>query len=61
MVEKILKRIYIALVFIFMYAPRVVLVVFSFNDSKSRNSWDGFTLKWYIELLGDRQIMKSIY
>ncbi len=61
MVEKILKRIYMALVFIFMYAPIVVLVVFSFNNSKSRNSWDGFTLKWYIELFKDRQIMKSLY
>ncbi|KDR96257.1 spermidine/putrescine transport system permease protein [Peptoclostridium litorale DSM 5388] len=61
MVEKILKRIYMMLIFIFMYAPIVVLVVFSFNNSKSRSSWDGFTLKWYIELFKDRQIMKSLY
>ncbi len=61
MVEKSLKRIYTFLIYVFLYAPIIVLIVFSFNNSKSRANWDGFTLKWYIELFKDRQILKSLY
>jgi len=61
MVEKMIKRLYMLVIFIFMYAPIVVLIVFSFNASKSRGHWDGFTFKWYIELFKDRQIMKALY
>jgi len=56
-----LKRFYTWLIFAFLYAPIVVLIVFSFNDSKSRGSWDGFTLKWYLELFQDREILTSLY
>ena len=41
---KKLSKIYNALIFIFLYAPILVLIVFSFNDSKSRVVWQGFTL-----------------
>jgi spermidine/putrescine transport system permease protein len=61
MVEKTIKRIYAFLIFVFLYAPIIVLIIFSFNNSKSRGNWDGFTLKWYIELFKDRQILKSLY
>lgn len=61
MVEKISKKIYTFLIFLFLYAPIIVLIIFSFNNSKSRSHWDGFTLKWYIQLFKDRQIMKSLY
>lgn len=61
MVRKIVDRIYLALVFIFLYAPIAVLIVFSFNDSKLRGSWAGFTFKWYKELLNDPTILKSLY
>ena len=37
--------------FLFLYAPIFVLIVFSFNDSKSNAVWGGFTLDWYLELL----------
>jgi spermidine/putrescine transport system permease protein len=50
-----------ALVFIFLYAPIIILIVFSFNDSKSRGNWNGFTLKWYTQLFSDRQIISSLY
>jgi spermidine/putrescine transport system permease protein len=50
-----------ALVFIFLYAPIIILIVFSFNDSKSRGNWNGFTLKWYAQLFSDRQIISSLY
>lgn len=61
MVRKIIDKLYLALVFIFLYAPIAVLIVFSFNDSKLRGSWAGFTLKWYKELLDDPTILKSLY
>ena len=55
-----LSRICMALVFLFLYAPIFVLIVFSFNDSQSRTVWNGFTLRWYVELLQDRQIMNAL-
>lgn len=61
MVNKYIKQLYLTLIFVFLYAPIVVLIIFSFNNSKSRGQWDGFTLKWYIELLSDRQILKALY
>ncbi len=61
MVSKFLKKFYTVLIFIFLYAPIVVLIIFSFNNSKSRGSWNGFTLKWYIELFKNEEIMKALY
>ncbi len=61
MVEKGLKRLYTFLIFLFLYAPIIVLIVFSFNNSKSRGVWNGFTLKWYIELFKDREVLKALY
>lgn len=61
MVNKHTKRFYTFLIFLFLYAPIVVLIVFSFNASKSTANWGGFSLKWYMELFSDRQIMKSLY
>jgi spermidine/putrescine transport system permease protein len=61
MVNKILKKIYTFLMFLFLYAPIIVLVVFSFNNSKSRSTWTGFTFKWYIELFKDAEILKALY
>jgi len=58
---KFLKRFYLTLIFIFLYAPILVLIVFSFNESKSRGYWGGFTLKWYVELFRDRDILKALY
>ncbi len=56
-----LKKFYLALIFIFLYAPIVVLMIFSFNDSKSRAVWAGFTFKWYISLFENEQIMNALY
>ena len=58
---KTLKKLYLALIFLFLYAPIATLIVFSFNDSKSRAVWGGFTLKWYQNMLNDPVIMKSLY
>ncbi|MBQ2676177.1 MAG: ABC transporter permease [Clostridia bacterium] len=58
---KILSKIYTWLIFAFLYAPIVVLIVFSFNNSKSRSVWAGeITFKWYVELFKDREIMDAL-
>ena len=61
MVGKFLQKVYLSIIFIFLYAPIVVLVVFSFNDSKSRGRWGGFTLKWYADLLKSSEIRSALY
>ena len=58
---RFLKKTYVFLIFAFLYAPILVLIVFSFNESKSRGNWEGLTLKWYRELFQDRQIMSALY
>ncbi len=58
---KHLKRGYIYLIFAFLYMPIAVLMIYSFNDSRSRGVWGGFTLRWYVELFQDRTIMSSLY
>ena len=56
----ILSRLFLALVFLFLYAPIFVLIAFSFNDSKSNAVWGGFTLDWYRELLGNRTVLGAL-
>ena len=55
MVNKFVKRLYTTLIFLFLYAPIIILIVFSFNSSKSRGTWDSFTFKWYIELFKNQE------
>ncbi len=57
----IFKNTYSALIFIFLYAPIVVLIVFSFNESKSRGKWGGFSLKWYEALFQNSSIMEALF
>ena len=49
------------LVFVFLYAPIILLIVFSFNAGNSNTVWKGFSLGWYAKLLHDRLIMQSVY
>ena len=58
--RKIIDRIYTILVFVFLYAPIVVMIVFSFNDSKLRGKWAGFTTKWYVELFENPEIISAV-
>lgn len=57
---KVLSKIYNGIIFTFLYAPIVVLIAYSFNDSKNRVKWEGFTLNWYKELFGNELIMESL-
>ncbi|NLM69210.1 MAG: ABC transporter permease [Firmicutes bacterium] len=55
------KKCYVSIIFAFLYAPILVLTLYSFNDSRSRGNWGGFTLRWYSELFQNRQILSSLY
>lgn len=59
MVKKSVQRIYLGLIFLFLYLPIVVLIVLSFNDSKTRVQWGGFTLKWYQRMFESSTIMDA--
>lgn len=59
--KKVLQRIYLALIFFLLYAPIVTLMVLSFNNSKTRAKWGGFTLKWYKNLFANQEIMSAVY
>lgn len=61
MVKKSIEKIYLTIIFLFLYLPIVVLIVLSFNDSKSRVKWGGFTLRWYQELFHSRVILEAFY
>lgn len=61
MVEKWIKRIFLSLAYIFLYAPIIFLIIFSFNTEKNSSSWGGFTLKWYAALLNDDRILSALY
>ncbi len=58
---KLLKKAYLGLIILFLYAPIAVLIFFSFNESKSRSNFTGFTFKWYIELFHSPNIMTAVY
>ncbi|MCC8066624.1 MAG: ABC transporter permease [Clostridiales bacterium] len=54
------SNLYLALVMLITYLPLIVMVVFSFNDSKLFVSWEGFSLRWYQELLGDEDLIEAL-
>ncbi len=57
---KTASKIYSAFIFLFLFAPIVVLLVFSFNEAKSLSVFSGFSLKWYKELFRDRNTLQSL-
>lgn len=57
---KKLGKIYLVLVILFLYVPIFVLIVFSFNESKSRSVFSGFTLDWYKRLFENDIIISSL-
>ncbi len=54
------KKIYITLIFLFLYAPIGTLMVLSFNASRTRAKWGGFTFKWYVELFQNDDILRAL-
>lgn len=61
MVKKFAEKFYVALILIFLYAPIFILIGLSFNKSKSRAKWGGFTIHWYKELFQNQSIMNALY
>mgnify|MGYP001754162432 CR=1 FL=1 len=59
--KKCFEDFYLVLVLIFLYAPILVMMVLSFNSSKSRSQWGGFTLQWYKQMFESASIMDALY
>ncbi len=58
---KTASKVYMALAFLFLFAPIVIMLIFSFNEAKSLSVFSGFSLKWYIDLFNDRETLQSVY
>lgn len=56
----VFSNLFMALVFLFLYAPIFVLIVFSFNAIKSRSVWGGFSLQWYVQLFENTRILDAL-
>lgn len=59
--QNLWKKLSIALIFLFFYFPIVYMLIFSFNDSRSLTSFDGFSLQWYSKMFSDRNMLEAIY
>ena len=59
--NKILSRAITAFVIVFLYIPILVLIVFSFNESKSRANFTGFSLRWYEKLFHNEAILSALF
>ena len=60
MKTKPFEKLYMALILVFMYAPIVTMIVISFNASKSRAKWGGFSTKWYTALFSNAKILRAL-
>lgn len=58
--RKFLSRFYLVFIFILLYAPILTLIVLSFNNSRTRAKWGGFTTKWYVSMFANRAIMDAL-
>ena len=56
-----LGRFYMGFIMLFLYAPIFVLIVFSFNSTRSRTVWTGFSLEWYRRLFTDGTVLDAFY
>ena len=59
--KRFFENFYLVLVLLFLYAPIAVMMVLSFNSSKSRSQWGGFTLQWYAQMFQSSSIMDALY
>ena len=59
--KKFFENFYLILVLVFLYAPIAVMMVLSFNSSKSRSHWGDFTLRWYGQMFESTAIMDALY
>lgn len=59
--RRFIQDFYLVLIMVFLYAPIATMMVLSFNSSKSRTQWGGFTLRWYTEMFASRNIVNALY
>lgn len=59
--RKFLEDFYLVITLLFLYAPIAVMMVLSFNASKSRSQWGGFTLDWYRHMLESASVIEALY
>lgn len=59
--RSLFAKIYLGIILLFLYAPILTLMIYSFNESKSRAKWGGFTLKWYADLFTNSSILNALY
>ncbi|MBQ1986295.1 MAG: ABC transporter permease [Clostridia bacterium] len=55
-----LPNIYLGLILALMYVPIVLVIIYSFNESKISSVWDGFSLKWYVDLFKDESMFEAL-
>ncbi len=58
--SKFLRRLYMVLIILFLYAPIFTLMVLSFNEGRTMGKWTGFSLHWYAEMFEDEDIMEAL-
>ena len=61
MIKSTLQKIYLGFILLLLYAPILTLIVLSFNSSKTRSKWGGFSGKWYVALFQNEDIMNALY
>ena len=57
---KTAKRVYLSLILLILYLPIAVLIIQSFNSGVSRSKWEGFSLRWYVELFNNDSIKSAL-
>ena len=61
MIKSTIQKIYLSFILLLLYAPIGTLIVLSFNSSKTRAKWGGFSVKWYLSLFQNEDIMNALY
>ena len=59
-IRKFFAGTYLGLMLVFLYAPIVILIVYSFNGSKTLGNWTGFTFDWYAQLFQTPEITDAL-
>lgn len=55
-----LPNVYLGLILLIMYIPIVIVIIYSFNESRQSTVWAGLSLRWYQELFGDRDLIEAL-
>jgi len=61
LMKSFFQKLYLGFILLLLYAPIATLMVLSFNSSKTRSKWGGFSPKWYIALFQNEDIMNALY